>query len=320
LLSIASASGGAWAEPSAADRETARTLMDEGDKLIESRQLASALKAYRAAHALMGVPTTGIEVGKTEAAMGMLVEARDTLLAVSRIPAQPREPGAFASARQEATVLAEQVAARIPSLTVAVKGAPGDGELRVEIDGAAIPPAALSLPRKVNPGPHVVRARAKGFKDEQVDVTLSEAEERSVTISLVKLAASSPSASAPPPPPPPPPKGSAIRKPLIYGGIGLAGVGVVAGAVTGLLSLSRTSGLKDTCPGKVCPPSAQGDVDASRTLATVSNISFGAALLGAGAALVGLVVLDAPSARATQGAIRLTPFVGDRELGLMGRF
>ena len=72
----------ARAEPTAGDKETARSLMDEGDRKFAAKDFKGALDAYQGAHAIMGVPTTGIEVAKAQEALGLLVEARDTLLAV----------------------------------------------------------------------------------------------------------------------------------------------------------------------------------------------------------------------------------------------
>src|SRR5262249_50029770 len=106
----------ARADPTAADRETARALLDEGDKKIEEKDLEGALKAYRAADAIMGVPTTGIEVSKTLAAMGQLLSARDKALEVSRYPKKQGEPSAFTQARTESEQLAESLGERIPSL------------------------------------------------------------------------------------------------------------------------------------------------------------------------------------------------------------
>lgn len=48
--------------------------MDQGDALFEARDFAGALRAYRAAHAIMGVPRTAIEVAKAEVALGRFVE------------------------------------------------------------------------------------------------------------------------------------------------------------------------------------------------------------------------------------------------------
>src|SRR5436190_23509399 len=56
----------ARAEPSAADKETARSLMDEGDRKFAAKDYKGALDAYQGAHAIMGVPTTGLEVAKAQ--------------------------------------------------------------------------------------------------------------------------------------------------------------------------------------------------------------------------------------------------------------
>src|SRR5262249_44553309 len=58
--------GTAAGAPSAADRETARKLLDDGDAAFEKKDYDGALKAYAAAHAIMHVPTTGIEVAKAQ--------------------------------------------------------------------------------------------------------------------------------------------------------------------------------------------------------------------------------------------------------------
>lgn len=314
------------ADPSAADRETARSLMDEGDKLLEERDLAGALKSYRAAHALMNVPTTGLEVGKTEAALGQLLEARDTLLAVSRLPTMPREPVAFAKARVEATELAEALAERIPSLLVVLKGPHPSDEPLLEIDGVGIPREAHGLPRKLNPGPHKIAASAQGFEPSSIEVTLAESEQREVRIQLVPTAQEpfeEPSAPPPAPAAPRPQRSahSTARKVLIYGGAGLAAVGVAAGAVTGALSLSKVSKLKDECPDRVCTPGSQSELDSARSLAQVSNISFATGVVGAVVALVGVVAFDTPrSAPEKSASMHLTPIIGDMQLGLSGVF
>src|SRR4051812_48823604 len=52
------------AAQSEADKQTAHRLMDDGDRYAEEKRWELALKAYDAAHAIMHVPTTGIEVAK----------------------------------------------------------------------------------------------------------------------------------------------------------------------------------------------------------------------------------------------------------------
>ena len=69
----------ARADPTAADRETARTLMDQGNVLKDKGNLEEALKRFKAADEIMHVPTTAVPVAKLQVALGLLVEARDTL-------------------------------------------------------------------------------------------------------------------------------------------------------------------------------------------------------------------------------------------------
>src|SRR4051794_22145874 len=80
--------GRASAEPTASGKETARGLMTEARDLRDKNDLRGALSRFQAADAIMRVPTTGLEVARTEAALGLLVEARDTIHRVLAIPAE----------------------------------------------------------------------------------------------------------------------------------------------------------------------------------------------------------------------------------------
>jgi hypothetical protein len=189
------ASPGAFAQPSSADKETARNLMKEGDAKFASKDYAGALKAYEAAHAIMQVPSTGLPLAKAQLERGLLVEARDTLLQVTRHPKEASEPAAYAKAREEATELSQKIAPRIPSVTIAVEGAPSGDAVEVRVDGAVVPPAALSAPRKVNPGSHTITASASGFKTATANVSLKEGETEKVTLKLVPGAGAAPAAA-----------------------------------------------------------------------------------------------------------------------------
>src|SRR5689334_15630072 len=91
----------ARADPTAAEKETARALMAEGRDLRERGDSKSALKRFMAADALMHVPTTGLEVARTQVALGLLVEARETLRTVARLPEDPSDPPPFREARAQ---------------------------------------------------------------------------------------------------------------------------------------------------------------------------------------------------------------------------
>src|ERR1700683_2568222 len=92
----------AHAEPTASEKETARTMMDEGHARRDAGDHKAALAQFLGADAIMHVPTTGVEVGREQIALGLLVEARDTLERIMRTPAVPGEPEAFGLARRTA--------------------------------------------------------------------------------------------------------------------------------------------------------------------------------------------------------------------------
>jgi hypothetical protein len=110
----------AHAEPTAADRETARTLMQDGRDLRDRGDLANALTRFRAADDIMHVPTTGLEVARVEAALGMLIEARDAIASIRKTPAKPSDPEPFHEARRKADDLDTSLEGRVPALTIFV--------------------------------------------------------------------------------------------------------------------------------------------------------------------------------------------------------
>lgn len=302
--------------PSAADSETALQLFKEGKALRDVNDFQGALGKFRAAYALVATPITALELGRTYAALGKFVEAREVLLAVFRLPVLPNESARGAEARQDAAQLATNLRARIASITVRPRG-PVDPFLKLWIDGALIPADAVSASHLLNPGKHrlVIESRGHTVRSE---LTVGESEAREVEIVLPE----EPSTSGPEPPPvitppvpPPEPKSNALRNTLIYGGFGAALVGVGVGTATGLMTLSRADKLKGTCTSDGrCPPSAQADLDASATSGAVSNVMFGVAIGGVALGLAGVLFTTAEPVKV--GGVRLRSTAG----GVVGTF
>jgi hypothetical protein len=281
--------------------------MAEGRARRERNDLKGALESFRAADALMHVTTTGLELARAQAALGQLVEARDTIRQVLRVPAKDNEPKPFADARVNAQTLDDDLAARIPGIRIVVTDAP-EGT-RVTVDGVAIPPEALSVPFKVNPGHHVIAASGS-TGDAQQEVDVAERAVKMVTLHLPPGAAPPPVAEAPPPVAP-----SGTRRILMYGGFGLAGAGLAVGAVAGVMSLSATSSAKGQCIDTHCPRSAQADIDSASTSATVSTIGFIVAGAGLALGVTALVVGDGKPASAAAQV-----WVGPTSAGFRGSF
>jgi hypothetical protein len=293
------------AAQSASDKETARALMKDGETRRAKGDHQGALQSFRAAHAIMNVPTTGLELGRTQIELGLLVEARDTLLSVTRMPVQVGESPNMAAARDEAQKLADETEPRIPSLTVKVVGLAEGVTPKVTIDGTAILAATIGVPRKHNPGTHEVVVVA-GATEKRASVTLAEGDEKTITLDVGEE--SEEPAEAPP---------SNATSPLVYAGFGSAAAFALVGSVTGLIAFSRANRAKEACDGTRCPSSTQDDIDASRTWGTVSTITF--ALAGAGA-VVGVIGLlrPAPEKPTTAGNVRL--LIGITGVTLAGSF
>jgi hypothetical protein len=180
---VLSTAGVAQAEPTAAEKETARSLMSEGRSRRERNDLPGALESFRAADALMHVTTTGLEVARSQIALGQLVEARDTLRQVMRIPAKDSDPRPFVEARANAQAMDEDLASRIPGIRIVLRGAVEGSAPGVSVDGVTVPAAALGAPFKVNPGHHVVAA-VSGAARAQQQVDVAERALQTVTIEL----------------------------------------------------------------------------------------------------------------------------------------
>jgi len=188
-LCLAAPALGQPPQPSAAAKNTARTLLVDGRAKYAAGDYQGALKAFQGAHAIMGVPTTGLDLARTQAQLGQLTEARETAAEVVRFDAAGNQ--AFVNAQQEAAALAQQLDARIPSLVLNVSGVPAGTALEVTVDGEPVPPAVLTLPRKVNPGEHTVLARASGFADAQRTVNVAEKETKYIDIALARVGGAS---------------------------------------------------------------------------------------------------------------------------------
>src|SRR5690606_32301856 len=164
------------AEPTLSDKETARSLFTQGDEKYRAGDYDGALKAFEAADAIMGVPTTGLERGRTLAQLGRLLEAREVLLKVSRLPPGPEDNEVQQRARREAHQLAEAVGQRIPSVQVRVRGLDPDARYDVVIDDEPVPESLATFPRKLDPGEHVVMVRAPGYRTQSRVISVRERE------------------------------------------------------------------------------------------------------------------------------------------------
>jgi hypothetical protein len=325
-FTFALASAPAFAQ-TAEERETARQQFEDGKKKRDSGDKEGALASFKAADALMNVPTTKLALARAYLALGRLVEARDAAFRVSQIPIEKKEPAPFTDARTAAARLADDLAKRIPSLTLSLAGVPSDDEAVVTIDGASVPAAALTAPRKINPGKHQIVAKLTERDEGSVtkEVTIAEKEDKKIELDLTELGKKPKKktavvASTPEPTPtttePPAPAPESKTSPLVWIGGGLAIAGAGVGTAFGLMSMSDKETADESCREGKCPPAAHDALDSANQNALISTIGFAAAGVGVGVAIAGLFLSKSSKSQTA----RVTPFVSATAAGLYGSF
>ncbi len=286
---LLSAPRAAHAEHSAAQKETARTLMAEGRELRAQADLNGALTRFQAADAIMSVPTTGFEVARAQADLLLFVEARATIRRLLAVPAKPDDPEPFEEARSKAEALDTELDARIASMRFIVSGLAPGAVAHVTVDGESVPAAALAMPFRVNPGAHRIVARSAGAMATRA-VSLAERQVLDVPLALSTPAAPPPAAA------PAEPKQNLPTVTLVAGGV--AAAGLIVGSVTGLLALAKTHDAEAGCRNQQCPPKTWSDLDSAHSLATVSSVSFVVAAVSASVSVGGWLFTRADGAPA----------------------
>jgi hypothetical protein len=118
----ASSSTPALAQPSGADDiARARELFVLGTDLRNAGDAAAALEKLKAARDLAPNPITAVELGRTYAMLGMLLEAREAFLSVAAMAVQPDETARATQARQDAAKLAEDTKREIDRIAASIQ-------------------------------------------------------------------------------------------------------------------------------------------------------------------------------------------------------
>ena len=307
-LALALVAPAAFAEPTAAERETARTLLLSGRDKKKAGKLKDALNDFERANGIMHVPTTALDLGKTQEALGLLVEARASYLEAARFPATSDESRAFKKASQEGKQLADAITPRLASLTVNAPAA-----AKVKVDDAELNASSVGAALKMNPGKHEVVATI-GSDEKRQTIELAEGEQRAVSLSPTETERL-PDTPDDTPVTATPARTVSKTSPLVWAGGAVAVVGIGVGAVTGLLTIQhRNTALGGCFVGAngttLCPPSTYDAIDSGHTLGTVSTIGFVIGGLGAALLVYGLLTptkVPASSTPAASVSIRLTP-------------
>ena len=328
LLAVAMSTAAAPAfAQSDADRATARDLAIEGQAALDRKDFKTAEDRFKRADQLYKAPTLALGLARAYAGNNKFVAAQETYNRILRDGAPAGSPAAFQKAVDDAKAEVGPISARIGFVVINVTGADSP---KVTLDDQPFSTAALGVKRAADPGNHVVRATAEGYKPAEARVTVAEAGTATASLTLEK----DPNAVAAPPPVPGPSTGptpaggtpgpgttvstdgSSTPKMLGIVLLGIGGVGLITGGVTGVLAMGKHSSLEKDCPDGKCTSDHKTDVDTYHTLGLISTIGF---VVGGVAAAGGAVLLlTAPKPEQRVGYIR--PYVGFGTAGAVGRF
>src|SRR6478609_2257212 len=162
--------GTAAAEPSAADRATARSLATEGYWALHDKRYAEAADRFGRADALVHAPTLTLDWARRLVGLGQFVEATERYELIIREGVDAKAPQSWQRALSDATNELAALKPRLATVTITVAGA---GDAHVTIDGTAMPSASIGVRRPINPGNHVFAVSANGYLSSRKTLTLA---------------------------------------------------------------------------------------------------------------------------------------------------
>jgi hypothetical protein len=305
------------ATTAAQDAQDPGAAFDEGLRALQEERFADALAAFETSYRLDPVPVVLYNIGMCQRELGDPAAARTALLRYAAAPGEGDPP----DLREQAERTIREIDALLASLTVNVE----PSGATVLIDAIDVGTAPLAEPLRLNPGRHVVDARADGFDPGTVEVDLSAGESATVTMRLAPAAPPTPVGPPPvpvEPPPlpvePPPAVGSATppAPPAPVGGgawtpsgwfwaaAGVASAATLAAVVTGSLALDFWSDYEDGGARDA------GLRDSILDLRLSTDVLIGFAAAGAAAGLILFLVEEggeAPEEAAPPAAVAVGP-------------
>jgi hypothetical protein len=341
LTWIALSPAAARAEPSAADRTTARRLAVEGQIALKREDFDTAVDRFERANELVPAPSFLVRLARAKAGQGRLVEAYELYNKIIREGVTPDQPQAFQRALDDAKQEVKAIDPRLAWVSVTVVGARPD-QVEVSLNGVEIPGAALGAQRPVDPGTVRAVAKADGFRSAEAEVELAEGEHGpAIELRLIELPKPPPTAEKDPsrlmvdaePP-------FISQTALGFTALGVGGAVLIAGSITGILALQKDGEIDDMldCMSLANRPDLQATgacyVDTSddpglpnraralkadrNQMARLTNIG----LIGGGAlAATGLILLlTAPDEPGDPTGASVRPYVGIGSIGAVGRF
>lgn len=296
-ITLGVATKGAVAGDSEIEIANARQLAIQGIDAVEGGNCKTGEPLLERAEKLHHATVHLQYLARCRLASGHLVAATEMWRQIIREGAPSGSSPAVQAAVAEANSQLPRALPRLATTTVRV-GAEYPN-IKVIVDGAAVPPELLGTAQVIDPGDHHLEADAPGFSHFAKNWTVGEGQSAELVIALDKAEGGASGGSVTEP-------GGGNEEPSKNGSglktagfvVGAAGVvSLVAGTVTLLTRNNKQDTLASKCtePNQTCPPGTfanpqelEDDKQSVRTLTAVTNVLMfgGGALLAGGITLV----------------------------------
>jgi hypothetical protein len=291
----------------AGEGATAEALFREAKGLMAKRRYAEACPKLEQSQrldpgggTLLNLAICHEEMGRTATAWGEMAEAL----------AQARKDGRADRERFAAQRIAK-LESKLSRLVVELGPGAGAPELRIERDGVLLEAASLGVALPVDPGTHVVAARARGRLPWETRVVVGPSGDR-VVVTVPALAPEPLDAGKGSPPARAEGGGGARVAAWIVGAAGVSAIGL--GGYFGARAIEKEQEAEARCRGLVCANAVglSASEDARRS-ARIADVAIGAGVLGVGASAL-LFWASRPS---REGAVQVAPAVSASSAGIV---
>jgi len=322
-LGCVAISGRAHAQGSGAEKTAAEALFGEGKRLMDQGKFGEACPKFADSQKLDPGVGTLLNLARCYQKNGQTATAWSTYKEAAAAARNAGQAERESVARREASALEPT----LPKLTIAVSSdAAALPNIEVRLDGASLPRGLWGVAAPVDPGEHLIEARASNKKSFSRKTQVVAKSSVTVTIPALSDGSGSDVAAVSEAHESAPAGESTSPAPTTHGkssqgviGLVVAGAGVVAIAAGSAMALSAKSSY-DGVPADQCDPSGCNDVgfdtrQNARDKAGVATIVFG---IGAAAVVGGGVIwLTAPSSSKTGSA---SLGIGPSGMSLRGSF